>query len=156
MPIYAPSFNTTSARAQKTAIDPVSPPDVLERVEALDVNTWEFTETDDGRHIGPMAEDFAEQFALGDDEHIATVDADGVAFAAIQGLAAENAEQADTIDELQTQNEDLRQRCDEQAGTIADLRDRNAELETAIDDLRADIDARLETIESRIDSANSD
>jgi peptidoglycan hydrolase CwlO-like protein len=103
-----------------------------------------------------MAEDFAEQFALGDDEHIATVDADGVAFAAIQALAEENAEQADTIDELQAQNEDLRQRCDEQAGTIADLRDRNAELETAIDDLRADIDARLETIESRIDSANSD
>ena len=38
--------------------------------------------------MGPMAEDFHEAFGLdADEEHITTVDADGVALAAIQGLA---------------------------------------------------------------------
>jgi hypothetical protein len=39
------------------------------------------------RHIGPMAQDFQKAFQLNsDDKNIATVDADGVALAAIQGL----------------------------------------------------------------------
>ena len=39
------------------------------------------------RHVGPMAQDFHAAFGLGgDDKHINTVDADGVALAAIQGL----------------------------------------------------------------------
>ncbi len=37
--------------------------------------------------MGPVAEDFAATFGLGnDDKHITTVDESGVAFAAIQGL----------------------------------------------------------------------
>ena len=49
-----------------------------------------------GTHLGPMAEDFKAAFDLaGDGKSIATVDADGVALAAIQGLnqklEAENA-----------------------------------------------------------------
>ena len=37
--------------------------------------------------MGPMAQDFYAAFGLGaDDRHIVTVDADGVALAAIQGL----------------------------------------------------------------------
>jgi hypothetical protein len=41
------------------------------------------------RHIGPVAQDFHAAFNVGaDDKHIATVDADGVALAAIQGLHA--------------------------------------------------------------------
>ena len=39
------------------------------------------------RHIGPMAQDFHAAFGVGeDDKHIATIDADGVLFAAVQGL----------------------------------------------------------------------
>ena len=38
-------------------------------------------------HLGPLAQDFYAAFGVGPDErHIATVDADGVALAAIQGL----------------------------------------------------------------------
>ncbi len=36
--------------------------------------------------MGPTAEDFQEAFGLSDGEHISTVDANGVALAAIQGL----------------------------------------------------------------------
>lgn len=89
MPIYAPSFNTTSARAAKTAVEPVSPESILEKVTELPISTWEFTEGESGRHLGPMADAFHEQFGLGTSaESIASVDADGVAFAAIQALAS--------------------------------------------------------------------
>ncbi len=48
--------------------------------------------TQDGvRHMGPMAQDFHRAFGLGESRrYIDSVDADGVALAAIKGLAAEN------------------------------------------------------------------
>jgi hypothetical protein len=63
----------------------------------LPITRWTYRDSSEGTHIGPMAEDFHAAFSLGeDDQHIATVDADGVALAAIQGLneklEAENAE----------------------------------------------------------------
>ncbi len=62
--------------------------EILQRVTALTINSWNYrAESDSVRHIGPMAQDFSAAFALGrDDTHIATLDADGVALAAIQGL----------------------------------------------------------------------
>ena len=51
------------------------------------VQTWAYTKSAGVRHLGPVAQDFQAAFSLGtDDKHIATVDADGVALAAIQGL----------------------------------------------------------------------
>ena len=42
-------------------------------------------------HMGPTAQDFSRAFGLGEDNHhITTVDTDGVALAAIQGLYREN------------------------------------------------------------------
>jgi hypothetical protein len=118
MPIYAPAFNTTSARSEKTAIEPVDPRAVLAGVESLSVSTWTFDREDEGRHMGPMAGEFAETFDLGDDaETIATVDADGVALAAIQGLAEKLEETTQDLDEkderietLEAENEALRDR----------------------------------------------
>jgi hypothetical protein len=139
MPMYAPAFNTTSARAKKSAVKPVAPPEVLDRVESLDVSTWELDHQDDGRHMGPMAEDFADAFELGnDDEHIATVDADGVALAAIQGLADRLGEKDDRIEELESEAEAAREE--------------NAELEATIDDLAA----RLEAVENQLDPVAAD
>ncbi|MFB6300727.1 MAG: tail fiber domain-containing protein [Halobacteriales archaeon] len=111
MPIYAPSINSTSARATKTNIASVDPQTVLAGVEQLAVKTWEFTDTDDGRHIGPMAEDFHEAFDIdGDNETIATVDADGIALAAIQGLSQKLDEKTDRIDHLEAENEALQEK----------------------------------------------
>ena len=54
---------------------------------ALPITTWNFKELHDGRHIGPMAQDFYAAFGLGRSETtITSVDPDGVALAAIQGL----------------------------------------------------------------------
>jgi hypothetical protein len=87
-----------SSRTFKEAFEKVDASAVLAKVTSMPVTTW-FYKGDhvEGRHMGPMAEDFAETFGLGNDEkHIGTVDESGVAFAAIQGLnqklEAENSE----------------------------------------------------------------
>ena len=61
---------------------------VLAKVSALPIQQWTYkAETDAVHHVGPMAQDFHAAFGLGaNDVTIATVDADGVALAAIQGL----------------------------------------------------------------------
>jgi len=88
MPVHAPAFYTTSARASKTDIEPVDPGEVLHGVETLSICSWELdADSDDSRHVGPMAGEFANQFDLGGEGSIATVGADGIAFAAIQGLS---------------------------------------------------------------------
>ena len=60
---------------------------MLDQVISLPITEWNFKTDARTKHIGPMAQDFYAAFGLGtDDKHIATVDADGVALAAIQGL----------------------------------------------------------------------
>jgi len=81
------TFVSASDRNQKQNLQPVEPRAVLEKVAALPIAEWSFKQDAETRHVGPMAQDFRAAFGLGtDDKHIATVDADGVALAAIQGL----------------------------------------------------------------------
>ena len=93
---------------------------ILARVSKLKIQQWRFkAETEGVKHIGPMAQDFREAFGLGEiPTAIATVDADGVALAAIQGLNqkletelkrrdAENAELKRVVDELKTMVQQL-------------------------------------------------
>ena len=63
------------------------------------------------RHMGPVAQDFYAAFGVGeDDTHISTIDADGVALAAIQGLYQVVQEQASQIAALQAENAALEAR----------------------------------------------
>lgn len=102
MPVYAPNFNNTSARSAKTNIESIDSTTVLKGVKDLEISTWESKHNGSGRHMGTMAEDFADTFGLGDtDESISTVDADGVAFAAIQGLAKKLDEKDERIADLE-------------------------------------------------------
>jgi trimeric autotransporter adhesin len=94
--VSATAFVTTSDRNAKENFASVSPSAVLDKVMALPITTWNFKDLHDGRHMGPMAQDFYAAFHLGgSDTTITTVDPDGVALAAIQGLnqklQAENA-----------------------------------------------------------------
>jgi hypothetical protein len=64
----------------------VNPRDVLEKVQSLPITEWQYKVDSRGqRHLGPMAQDFHAAFGLNgaDDKHIATVDEEGVALAAI-------------------------------------------------------------------------
>jgi hypothetical protein len=82
------AWQNNSARASKTDFERVDHREVLETLAVLPVTRWRYkVEPESVRHIGPVAEDFYEAFGLGTDEaSIGTVDADGVALAAIQGL----------------------------------------------------------------------
>src|SRR5205085_10294927 len=84
------AWSILSDRNLKANIAAVDSRDVLQRLVSLPVSTWNYTAQGDGiRHIGPMAQDFKAAFGLGeDDTTISTVDEQGVALAAIQGLYA--------------------------------------------------------------------
>jgi hypothetical protein len=82
------SWSDLSDRNAKTNFAAIDTAGILRLVVGLPVQSWSYrTEDSAVRHIGPVAQDFAAAFGIGaDDRHISTVDADGVALAAIQGL----------------------------------------------------------------------
>ena len=82
------SVPTPSDRNLKENFVPVDGQEVLARLAEVPVTTWNYKSQDRSiHHIGPVAQDFYAAFGLGEDEKtIGTVDADGVALAAIQGL----------------------------------------------------------------------
>jgi hypothetical protein len=76
-----------SDRNLKENFAPINPREVLDKVAALPLSQWNYKTKQNSPHIGPMAQDFKAAFGLGSsDTSICTVDADGVALAAIQGL----------------------------------------------------------------------
>jgi uncharacterized small protein (DUF1192 family) len=99
------AWTNASAREAKEGFEAVDQQDVLERVASLPVTTWNYKNEDPAiRHMGPVAQDFAAAFELGGSETaISTVDADGVALAAIQGLY-------ERVQALEAENEELEAR----------------------------------------------
>lgn len=75
----------------------------------MPVGKWSYKGNPAVRHIGPTSQDFHAAFDVGDDDarSIATVDADGVALAAIQGFNAKVESQAREIAELKRMVEAL-------------------------------------------------
>jgi hypothetical protein len=112
------SWTSLSDRNAKDDFQPVNPLEVLEKVAALPLSTWRYKSQDASiRHIGPTAQDFKAAFGVGEtDTGIATVDADGVALAAIQGLnqKVESARRQteSRLKELEAENHALRQRLE--------------------------------------------
>jgi len=153
------TWTNSSSRALKEGFEVVDPLDVLGRVLRLDVSTWAYRDSPEGRHMGPMAEDFHEAFGLGGDPgSISTVDASGVALAAIQGL---NRKFDAKRDVLEAENAALRQRLAEitqrQSETesrhdaeLAELRRQQNEAMTA---LRADLVMLRELVAPRVAEA---
>ena len=101
-----------SSRVLKENFADVDGQDVLNRLAALPITTWNYKSDNPAfRHMGPMAQDFYAAFGLGADaEHIAPLDANGVAMAALQALYANGQAQAERIATLEQQNADLLQR----------------------------------------------
>jgi hypothetical protein len=107
------AVNVTSDRNAKKDFKAVDSRAVLDKVTRMPISEWAYKAQADTRHIGPMAQDFHAAFGLGRDEkHITSVDADGVALAAIQGLNAKLEEQVRAkearIDELEKAVAELR------------------------------------------------
>jgi hypothetical protein len=103
------TWNSVSDRNMKENFKAVNPRDILRKVLNLPISTWNYKTQDASiRHIGAMAQDFKAAFKVGeDDKHISTIDPDGVALAAIQGLNEELKDELKTrdakIERLETQ-----------------------------------------------------
>ena len=109
------SWVNGSDRNSKEAFRPINPRAVLEKVSALPITQWKYNAEADGtEHLGPMAQDFHAAFGLNgpDDKHIATVDEEGVALAAIQGLNQKLEETRADNAALRADNADLRARLE--------------------------------------------
>jgi len=121
-----------SDRARKTHFTPVDPQAVLAKVTALPLSEWSYrNEGESVRHVGPMAQDFHATFGLGgDDKSITTVDANGVALAAIQGLNQKLEEQVRRQDrELQKLRNELAEMRALLPGTAVSTSDRKIQAE---------------------------
>ena len=103
------TWGSWSDRNAKTNCASVNARAVLDKVTALSIATWNYKTQDPSiRHIGPMAQDFYAAFGVGDsDKTITTVDADGVALAAIQGL---NQKLTDELQRRDVENAKLKER----------------------------------------------
>ena len=101
------AWSALSDRNSKDNFHAVNSVDILNKVAALPLRTWNYKTQDKNiRHLGPVAQDFFAAFQVGEDEkHITTIDADGVALAAIQGLNQK-------VEEQRAENAELKQRLE--------------------------------------------
>jgi trimeric autotransporter adhesin len=108
------SWSSVSDRNLKDNFTSVDGQAVLASLAEVPIATWNYKAQDSSiRHMGPMSQDLYAAFGLGESETaISTVDADGVALAAIQGLYQLAQEQAAHIDALEAENAGLHQSLD--------------------------------------------
>jgi hypothetical protein len=101
-----------SDRNVKKNITPADTKQILDKVAQLPISTWTYvSEPNAIRHLGPMAQDFHASFGLGDDDRTYnSIDAHGVALAAIQALERVVAEQGKRIEKLERENHRLEQK----------------------------------------------
>jgi hypothetical protein len=106
--VYAKGVKLTSSRDRKTEFRPVDGNTILEQLAKLEVLSWRYKEdAKTERHIGPIAEDFQDVFAIGNGTHISTVDTNGIAFAAIKSLYDGAQKQATEVELLRAENAHL-------------------------------------------------
>jgi trimeric autotransporter adhesin len=107
-----------SDRNLKQDFVPVKPREILQQAVLLPISSWSYR-SEGVPHIGPMAQDFYAAFGLGaDDKHIATIDADGVALAAIQGLNQKVEDLQAEVQQRAAENAELKARVEKLEGLL--------------------------------------
>ena len=102
------TWTNMSSRTLKENFQSVNHTDILTKLAALNILKWDYKQSKEGTHLGPIAEEFYETFGLGNSEKsISTVDADGVALAAIKALHEENIRIKKELQELKILVESL-------------------------------------------------
>jgi hypothetical protein len=121
------SWSSISDRNRKENFLAVDGEDVLARLRSVPLSSWNYKTQDHAiRHLGPMAQDFAAAFGLGEsDLLINTVDIDGVNLAAVKAVA-------DRTDALRAENARLRAENAAQARELAELRARVERIEQVL------------------------
>jgi hypothetical protein len=127
------SWTSVSDRNAKDNIVAVNPRDILKGVLKLPISTWNY-KGQSFRHIGAMAQDFYSTFNVGEnDKTITTVDPDGVALAAIQGL---NEELKDELKNRDVKIERQQQQIAQQQQQITQLQERDQKQQIMIDEMK--------------------
>ncbi len=122
------TFVSSSDRNAKENFAEVKPGEVLAKVAALPITSWNYKQDASTRHLGPMAQDFYAAFNIGpDDKHIAVVDEGGVALVAIQGLNQK----------VESENSALRLELKRRDAENAELKARMSALEKIVSHLRS-------------------
>jgi hypothetical protein len=127
------SWSFTSDRNAKDRVEPVDTQSVLDKVTRIAINEWSYIGYDQ-RHIGPMAQDFHEQFPLNEnDKALNDADLHGVTLAAIQGLN-EKVESGKQKTESRVQQ--LEQKLEQKETEITELKVRLQKLEELFEQKR--------------------
>ena len=107
----------SSDRDKKENFEEVDCDAVLKQIADLSITTWNYkSDTQEIRHMGPVAQDFRSAFKLGDsDKTIATTDKAGVTLAAIKALNSK-------LQQKESEIETLDSRLEEKDGQIGDLK----------------------------------
>lgn len=126
------AWETLSDRHVKTAFSPVDGREILDRLRTVPILSWRYrTEDPAARHIGPTAQDFHQAFQVGTDErYINSMDADGIAMAAIQSLY-------DAVKERDRSIEAHEKRISEMEQDLAAQKRLMAELEARLQNAKA-------------------
>jgi len=104
------AWTPLSDRESKTDFQSIEPREVLSKLASMPVTSWRYKHDPSRRYIGPTSQDFMAAFHLGNyDKGINTLDADGVTFAAIQGLVEELKDRDKAIEELKSEMRTLRE-----------------------------------------------
>lgn len=106
------TWTNSSDANLKENFAPVDRHEILEEVAQLPVQSWNYRAEDESvRHLGPTAQDFRAAFGLGEGETaISTVDEEGVALAAVQGLYELTLALEAEVSDLQAENLALSER----------------------------------------------
>jgi hypothetical protein len=110
----AGSWSSISDRNRKENFLALSGDDVLWRLRAVPVTTWNYRSQERRiRHIGPMAQDLHAAFGVGEsDLLISSVDIDGINMAGVKALDERTLLQAARIEALEAENSELKARLD--------------------------------------------
>jgi hypothetical protein len=94
-------FTVASSRTFKENIEPVDVPDILTKIEAVPVVTYDFRNNGPKDRLGLIAEDFHQVFQRGDDKHIDGQEVQMALWMAVQKLTAENKALTERLSKLE-------------------------------------------------------
>jgi hypothetical protein len=97
----ATQFTVASSRTFKENIQAADVPDILQKIEAVPVVTYDFRNNGAKNRLGLIAEDFHTVLGRGDDKHIDGQDVQMALWMAVQKLTAENKALTDRLSKLE-------------------------------------------------------
>ena len=154
------TWASVSDRKMKRDAKAVDTKRILEKLVKIPINTWSYKSEGGVTHMGPMAQDLFAAFHLGDsDKSICTVDGDGIAMAAIQGLyqltQERDAAAEEKVKELEGEVSALQALLDDllgeqEGGNEAAEDDKDEEIEQLKDEL-AEQESRIQLLEEQLE-----